>query len=120
MGAIRQGAGNDMQAHQELDQEEQARKAHFSLLESPLVTDLLNPESVIKENHLIPTLLSSNKEELSQVVQIFDESQLGLIIDGGEKLVRELIEDDQHISNAAENLVFIQGYIEFLSQNKSA
>ncbi len=116
MASVRKGAGNDAQAHQELDQEEAAREAHFQLLKSPLVTDLLNPNSVISEDQLIPTLLSSNKEELASVLQIFDETQLAAIIAEGEKLIQNLIDDEQNVPEAIENLAFIQGYIEFLSK----
>lgn len=116
MASVRQGAGNDAQAHQELDQEEAARQAHFQLLESPLVADLLNPDSVIGEDDLLPTLLSSSKDDLSQVLQLFDKQQLTAIVSNGEELLRALIEDDVNVPEAMENLSFIQGYIEFLSQ----
>ena len=116
MASVRKGAGNDAQAHQELDQEESARQAHFQLLESPLVADFLNPDSVIGENDLVPTLLSANKDELSQVLQLFDEEQLIVIIEKGDMLMRSLIAEEIHAPEAMENLAFIQGYIEFLSK----
>lgn len=116
MASVRKGAGNDAQAHQELDQEESARQAHFQLLEAPLVADLLNPETVIGEDDLIPTLLSANKDDLSQIVQLFDEPQLISIVEKGETLLRSLIENNINTPEAVENLAFIQGYIEFLSQ----
>lgn len=115
MASIRKGAGNDAQAHQELDQEETAREAHFQLLGLSLVADLLNPESVIKESHLIPTLLSLKKEDLSQVVQIFDKSQLVNIVEEGEELLKVMLEENKDTPAAIENLVFIQGYIEYIS-----
>ena len=117
MTAIRQGAGNDQQAHQELDQEDQAREAHFKLLESSLVADLLMPESVIKATQLIPSLLYSRKEDLALVVQLFDHTQLVNIVEDADHLLRRLIADDYDLSDAMENYAFIQGYIEYLSQN---
>ena len=117
MSAIRQGAGNDMQAQQELDQEEQARSAHFNLLESPLVADLLMPKSPIKTTQLIPSLLSSSKDDLALVVQLFDQVQLSNIVAEADTLLRRLIEDNHDMSAAMENYAFIQGYIEYLSQN---
>ena len=117
MASVRAGAGNDAQAHQELDQEEAARKTHFELLKSSIVADLLNPDSVIKELHLLPTLLSSSKDELSQIVQIFDEQQLKNIVIEGEKLLKVMLEENHNTPEAIENLVFIQGYIEYLSNS---
>jgi len=117
MTAIRQGAGNDTQAHQELDQEDQARTAHFKLLESAFVADLLMPESVIKATQLIPSLLSSSKDDLALVVQLFDQTQLINIVEEADMLLRRLIAANHDMSDAMENYAFIQGYIEYLSQN---
>lgn len=116
MASVRKGAGSDAQAHQELDQEEAARQAHFQLLESSLVADLLDPNSVIDEDDLLPTLLSATKDELAKVLQLFDESQLIVIVESGDVLLRGLIEQGHDVSDAMENIAFIQGYIEFLSQ----
>jgi hypothetical protein len=117
MAAVRQGAGNDAQAHQELDQEDTARTAHFQLLTSALLADLLAPDSVIDESALIPTLLSANKDDLSLVVQLFDQVQLLKIVEDADQLIRQLIAAGHEMSTAMENYAFIQGYIEYLSQN---
>ncbi len=115
MTSVRKGAGTDVQAHKELDQEEAARDAHFLMLENKLVADLLDPDSVIHKDELVPTLLSAEKEELAAAVQLFDENQLTLIIREGEDLLNTLNSPPQAIAGAAENLVFIQGYIDYLN-----
>ncbi len=115
MKSVRNGAGDDQQAHQELDQEEAARVAHFKMLESKLVADLLDPDSPIHKDELIPTLLSAAKDDLALAVQLFDENQLTLIIKDGEAFVNALGAKKIDISTASENLVFIQGYIEFIN-----
>lgn len=115
MSSVRAGAGNDTKAHQELDQEETARKAHFEMLETPLIADLLNPDSPIVQEDLVPTLLSAEKEDLAPAVQLFDEKHLILIVRDGTQLLNTLETSDNDMSNAAENLVFIEGYIEYLN-----
>ena len=50
MQAVWKGAGQDSLAHQELEQEEEARKMHYEMLEYPLVADLLDPESPITQD----------------------------------------------------------------------
>lgn len=120
MASIRNGAGNDMQAHQELDQEEEARQAHFALLKSNLVADLLNPETVIEPEHLVPTLLSAEKEELSLLLQIFDEAQLLMILQQAEALTERLASNGLAIQAAIENFAFIQGYLHYLVQNQQS
>ena len=115
MAAIRQGAGNDAKAHHELDQEENARQAHFQLLESPLVADLLNPQSVISARELLPVCLSADKEEILLAVQLFDISQLEILLGQGVQLLERIADDHASEKQAAqEKLYWIQGYIEFL------
>jgi hypothetical protein len=76
MNAVRNGATDDPAALQELDQETQARAAHFELLEFPLVADLLHPASPIGDDELVPTLLSASEAEFQAAMTLFDEKQV--------------------------------------------
>jgi len=114
MLSVRKGAGDDAHAHQELDQEEQARKAHFSLLDSSLLADLLNPASPIAENELVPVLLNAAKDELALLVQLFDQEQIQRVISKSATLISQLNEQQLDTLEASENAVFIQGYLEYL------
>lgn len=118
MKAVRQGAGDDAQAHQELDQEEAARDAHFRFLESSLVADILDPDSPIENEDLLPTLLSADKEELALATQLFDEQQMQFLLEEGEKLLNRLEAEGHDVKQAAENFVFMAGYRDFLEQRK--
>ena len=113
MASVRRGAGTDMQAHQELDQEESAREAHFALLDAALVADLLNPNSPIHPDELVPTLLSADKDELQVALQMFDEVQLLAILNQGAALLEQLQNEGVNVSLPQEKLAFIQGYAEF-------
>jgi hypothetical protein len=79
MHAIRKGSGDDALARQELDDEETARRAHFSLQEYPLITALIHPESPIGENELIPSLLSEPEQTLAPSLTIFDTAQMAVL-----------------------------------------
>jgi hypothetical protein len=113
MASVRRGAGTDMQAHQELDQEESAREAHFALLDAALVADLLSPNSPIHPDELVPTLLSADKDELQVALQMFDEVQLLAILNQGAALLEQLQNEGVNVSLPQEKLAFIQGYAEF-------
>ena len=117
MQAVRKGAGDDMQALQELEQEDNAREANFAFLNSKLAADILDPDSPIEDIDLIPTLLSvADKDELALVVQLFDQEQISYILQEAEKLLDELYQQKQNIELAGENFVFIEGYKQFLQQ----
>jgi hypothetical protein len=86
MRAVWKGAGNDTLAQQELEQEELARATHYELLETPLVADLLDPESLIQADELLPVLLTAHREEFEAAVTLFDPDQLRAICGQGELL----------------------------------
>ena len=79
MRAIWSGIGEDALAKQELEDEEMARRAHFSLQELPLVSALTHPNSPIGEGELIPSLLSEPEETLAPSLTIFDVDQLSVL-----------------------------------------
>ena len=118
MKSVRSGAGDDAHALQELDQEEMARDANMAFLESKLVADILDPDSPIEDKDLIPTLLSAEKDDLALAVQLFDLDQLNYILSEGESLLNKIESQGNDVSKAAENYVFIEGYKQFLEQQK--
>ncbi|MEJ1296210.1 MAG: hypothetical protein RPU34_02735 [Candidatus Sedimenticola sp. (ex Thyasira tokunagai)] len=87
MNAVRTGAGNDAVALQELEQEELARSTHQALLECDLVADLLCPDSPITESELPATLLSTDEDELTALLELFDDEQLSLLSGESQKLL---------------------------------
>lgn len=90
MRAVWKGAGSDSQAQQELEQEAAARNAHYDLLEQPLVADLLDPRSLIKEHALLPVLLSAEPQEFEAAISLFDSNQLASLRKQGEALLEKL------------------------------
>jgi hypothetical protein len=80
MRSVWKAAGNDTLAHQELTQEEIARQAHYELLESALVVDLMDPESPIAQDELLPTLLSADQADFEAAITLFDIAQLEALL----------------------------------------
>lgn len=118
MKSVRKGAEGDTHALQELDQEDMAREAHFKFLESTLVADILDPDSPIEDVDLVPTLLSAEKDDLALACQLFDDGQLSYILTEGENLLNKLDAEGQDVKTASENYVFIEGYKQFMEQQK--
>jgi len=116
MQSVRKGAGNDAKALQELDQEEAAREANFAFLESKLVADILDPESPIENDDLVPTLLSAEKDDLALAAQLFDEEQMSFLLTQSENLLNKLDAEGQDVKQAAENFVFMEGYMTYLKE----
>ncbi len=90
MNSIRANAADDRVAQEELKQEQQARAAHYSLLQHPIVADLLHPESPILESDLAPSLLSESSMGLQAALELFDDAQLQIICETGSELLKSL------------------------------
>mgnify|MGYP001817875052 FL=1 len=90
MRTIRVNAAGDPQAEQQLNEEEQARALHFALLEQPIVPDLLDPDTLIREDELVPCLLSESKEGLAAALELFDEEQRTQLVAQAEQLVEAM------------------------------
>lgn len=79
MAAVRGSAGADAMAIGQLDEENEARRIHYQLLEHALVAELLAPDSLILPEELAPTLLSTDEPELDAALELFDADQLLLL-----------------------------------------
>lgn len=79
MRNVERGAAGDPQAIDELAQESAARETHFELLKTPLVADLLHPQTCIAADELAPTLLSADEPDLAAALQLFDLEQLSAL-----------------------------------------
>jgi len=88
MKTVRASASDDPLAITELAQEAAAREAHFKLLESTLVADLLHPASLIAQEELLATLLSAEADDLAAALNLFDAQQLQMLLDEGNALLQ--------------------------------
>jgi hypothetical protein len=107
MNSIRSNAAGDRTAEQELTQEQEARSAHYLLLQHPIVADLLHPESPIQENDLAPTLLSESSQGLQAALELFDDTQLQIICEAGSELFKNLTIDGEVPEEARQRLTEI-------------
>ena len=80
MGAVRTGAGNDVNAQSKLDEEDQARAEHYRLQEYHFIADLMREEASIPADELGVTLLTEPMNVISEALELFQPEQLGDII----------------------------------------
>lgn len=111
MQSMWKAVGNDAQGISKLEKEEQARQAHFALLEYPFITDMLAPESPIDEKLLVPCLLSEDAETVSLAVQLFDADQQQMIYQQGTELLKGLDPAHEKVQQAEQRLAEIAGLI---------
>lgn len=98
--AVRQAAGPDPLAQRELEQEEQARRVHFRLLEQPLVADLMRPDSPVSEDDLAPTLLSEPAAAVEAALWLFGTDELTTLCRAGRALLVHCYEAGEPLPQA--------------------
>lgn len=112
MNAVWQAAADDPMARMELEQEELARQQHFCLMEYPLISDLMRPDTPISQDELIPTLLQADEDELEAVLWMFEPEQLAVLRKDAEALLAERRGQGYELPEAWENLQLIIEHIE--------
>jgi len=104
MQSMWKAVGNDAQGISRLEMEEQAREAHFSLLEKPFIADMLLPESLIDEKLLVPCLLSEQADTVALAMQLFEPDQQQLIYRQATELMKSLDAGHQRVQQAEQRM----------------
>ncbi len=112
MNAVWQAVADDQQARVELESEEVARQKHFCLLEYPLVSDLIRPDTPIASDELVPTLLQADEDELEAVLWLFEPEQLQGIYEHARALLEQRKEQGYELTEAWERLECIAEHLE--------
>ena len=119
MQSMWKGIGNDTQAHSKLEMEEQARESHFSLLEYPLISDMLNPETNIAEDELVPTLLSESSESVKIAMQIFVPEQQVMLCKSAQELIDRINAPSDIVKKAKLRLNDMEAMLQPVSQTQN-
>ena len=116
MQSMWKAVGNDTTGISKLEMEEQARQAHFAMLEHPFIADLLAPDSLIDEALMVPCLLSEPAETVILAVQLFDPEQQLLVYQQGVELLKGLDDSNERVSSAQQRLQDIAIIMEAANQ----
>jgi len=116
MQSMWKAVGNDAMGISKLEMEEQARQAHFALLEHPFIADLLAPDSMINEALMVPSLLSESAETVILAVQLFDPEQQQLVYQQGVELLKQLDAEHPRVQQAHERLQDIANVMALANQ----
>lgn len=118
MQSMWKAVGNDAQGISKLEMEEQAREAHFRLLETPFIADILAPDSPISETLLLPCLLSEDAQTVALAIHLFEPEQQQLIYQQGQELMSEMASNSSHsrVQQAKQRLEEIAAFIPGVNQ----
>jgi len=87
---LRLSSKNDAPALEKLNKDEAHTLLHFQLCDHLLVSDILNPEEVIKNEEQIPNLLNATEDELMAALALFPPGRIELLIEEGKVLLEKI------------------------------
>jgi len=100
MATISRHAGGDSKAENELMQEQQAREQHFEMLETTLVVDLIDANSLILEDELAPVMLSEDEAQVKTALTLLVPEQRLLLANEARELLESkgLVDDEKYMA----------------------
>ena len=110
MASIENGARDDREALQKIRDEKTAREVFFTLLKTPLVADLIRGDEIVKAEELIPSLLSESRENLLQVLELFDNEQITHLISHARDFIEALPPHVEETSQCRQRLTEMEHY----------
>ena len=116
MQSMWKAVGNDAMGISKLEMEEQARQAHFTLLEHAFIADLLAPDSVIDEALMLPSLLSEPSDVVMLAVQLFEPEQQQMVYQQGLELVSRLDAEHERVIQAQLRLQDVASVMSVVNQ----
>jgi len=87
---LRLSSKNDAPALEKLNKDEAHTLLHFQLCDHLLVSDILNPDEVIKNEEQIPNLLNATEDELMAALALFPPGRIELLIEEGKVLLEKI------------------------------
>ncbi len=108
MQAIQASAGDDPVAQATLEDEDNARALHYTLLENPLIADLLSKDSPITPEELAATLLSEDPAIIAQAMNLFSPKQQTTLLEEATALLNQLEEKGRSTAFTMEQIAAIK------------
>lgn len=87
---LRNAAQNEHEAQEKLRLDEEHTALHLDLCSHAIVSDLLNPDEVIAEDELVPSLLSESEAGLAAALALFPPERVAEMAEQGKALVKQV------------------------------
>ncbi len=87
---LHSSAKDDAHFIDKLKEDEQHTTLHLHICEHLIVSDILNPDSIIGDNELLPTLLSESEDALQATLLLFSPEQQRLMLTEGGQLLKHV------------------------------
>jgi hypothetical protein len=112
---LRATASNDPHALEKLDKDEEHTHLHLHLCEYLIVSDILNPDEIISDDEIVPTLLNEKEDALQAALALFPPERIQMLVAEGNVLMNKIDTGRTRLPSAWQSLA----QIEIWSQGKT-
>lgn len=109
---LRSASKNDPDALEKFSTDEAHSAIHLQLCDHLIVSDLLNPDEVIHDDEVIPTLLNEPEESLQAVLALFPPERIAVLVDQGKALLEQIEAQGRSLPEARQRLAQMAGWLQ--------
>ncbi len=103
---------NDPHALEKLNTDEEHTLLHLQLCEHQIVSDILNPDSIIPEEEQTPALLNESGDALQAALTLFPPERIRAMIAEGKALLKNIEAEGQSLPVAWQRLAQMERWFE--------
>jgi len=96
---------------EKLQEDERHTTLHLHICTHAIVSDILNPDAIIGNNELMPTLLSESEDALQATLMLFSPEQQRLMVEEGESLLKQIEAEGHHLPMARQRLSQMESWL---------
>jgi len=108
---LRAASKDDPEALEKLSADEAHSAIHLQLCDYMIVSDILNPDEVIQDDEIIPTLLNESEETLQAVLALFPPERIAILVDQGKVLLEQFEAEGRNLPQARQRLAQMAGWL---------
>jgi hypothetical protein len=108
---LRSTSKNDPDALEKLSTDEAHTALHLQLCNHLIVSDILNPDEIIRDDEQIPALLNETEAGLQAAMALFPPERIRTLVDEGEVLLKTLEAEGHSVPEARLRLAQMAGWL---------
>lgn len=109
---LRNTSKNDPDALEKLSNDEAHTTLHLQLCDFPVVSDILNPDEIIRDEEQVPTLLNESSEALQAALALFPPERIKALIEEGRILLQKTEAEGHTLPEAWQRLVQMESWLQ--------
>lgn len=109
---LRSTSKDDPHALEKLGNDEEHTRLHLQLCDYLIVSDILNPDEIIRDDEQIPALLNEADDALQAALALFPPERIGMMIEEATALLQRIEAEGHSLPQAWQNLAQMESWLQ--------